>query len=142
MAKTTASTTATSNVTVLRSRAPLPRSPPQPWRRHTRSEKHFISGAVVFLAILLAAGILYVGLKDDTSASTEATLRTVPLPRMARILLPGPGSMCREVTFDNDTGIFSNDRLRPCDEKTAASAGTPGGSSGLSSFREGFSKRP
>ena len=95
---------------------------------------------VVFLAMLLGAGTIYVGLMNGPPATPELTLQNLPLPHMARIILPGPGAMCRELMFDNYTGIFSNDRLRPCDEKPSQTAGQQGGS-GLSSFRNGFNKR-
>jgi hypothetical protein len=91
--------------------------------------------------MIIAAGILYAGIKSSASDSVEATLQRVPLPHMARIVLPGPGSMCRELQFDNDTGVFSNDRLRPCDDKQPSGMAAQNGS-GLSSFRDAFSKRP
>ena len=91
--------------------------------------------------MLIAAGVIYTGIKKGTPDSPEVKLSRVPLPHMARIVLPGPGSMCRELQFDNDTGIFSNDRLRPCDEKQPSGMGAQNGS-GLSSFREAFCKRP
>ena len=137
----TARTTAAANVTVLKPRAKAPRPPPRLSRQRSYAEKTFISGVVVFIAILLVAGIIYAGMNASAPESSDATLQRLPLPRIARIVLPGPGSMCRELLFDNDTGIFSNDRLRPCDEKPSSGTGLPT-DSGLSSFREAFSKRP
>lgn len=119
-----------------------------PGQIHKYAERKTIALVVAFIGALVAAGIVY----SYSSMSTgppgkpvkETTLQAAPSAHIARILLPGTGSMCREILFDNDTGYFSLERPAPCDSAPPAQAksnGDGGGGSGFSSFKEAFGRK-
>ena len=55
--------------------------------------------------------------------------------KIARIVTPGPGALCREISFDNETGYFSLEKTIPCDNNFAKGNSQK---NGFSSFKGAF----
>ena len=112
---------------------------------HKRGEKRALAGAVVFIVALVITGIIYSGMSTGPPEPEQQTTQESPAGmRIARILLPGTGSTCREILFDNSTGLFSLEKAVPCDAKAPAQAraGNANGSNGgFSSFKEAFGRK-
>ena len=129
--------------------AKLPTAPagPKPRPLHRYGEKRTLAVVVGFIAALVAAGIIYSYSSMSTGPPEKPVKETalqVPAPtRIARILLPGTGPLCREILFDNDTGFFSLERAAACDSAPPAQArsGGSGGGGGFSSFKEAFGRK-
>lgn len=122
-------------------------APPPPARPHRRGEKRTLFGLVIFLAVLVGGGIIYSYSSADLSTppplppdgasnSTQNggfVINTRPT-RIARIVIPGEGTMCSEISFDNDTGYFSLAQPVRCD------APSPKGQSSFPSFKGSFGR--
>lgn len=128
---------------------PVPAKPAaaKPKVPHKRGEKRALAGAVAFIGSLVIAGLIYAysGMSRDPPVPPAAEAIPPPAPkRIARILLPGEGSQCREILFDNDTGYFSLEKPVSCDSaaptaQTKSFGGSSGG--GFSSFKEAFGRK-
>jgi hypothetical protein len=112
---------------------------------HKRGERKALAGAIAIIGSLVVVGLVYAysGLSREPPPPpvVEATSSQA---RIARILLPGTGSQCREILFDNDTGYFSLERPVSCDSASSAPAKPFGGGSGnggFSSFKEAFGRK-
>lgn len=136
--------------------APSPRSSlpvsaaPKPRPPHKHLEKRTLFGAIGFIVALVATGIVYSGMAIGPPEPHKTAL-PIPAPvRIARILLPGTGAMCREILFDNDTGLFSLEKAVSCDAPSPVQAkvGTENNTSvtqnataGFSSFKGAFGRK-
>lgn len=130
-----------------RSTLPVSVKPAAKPKVHKRGEKKALAGAVTFIGSLVIVGLIYaysgMSRAPPAAPATEATPPPAPA-RIARILLPGTGSQCREILFDNDTGYFSLERVVSCDSASSAqtkSFGGGSGSGGFSSFKEAFGRK-
>ncbi len=134
-----------------RSSLPVPVKPAaaksKPPQKH--GEKRTLAAAVAFIGSLVVAGVIYAYSGMSTGPPVPPVVEATPPPpattRIARILLPGTGSQCREILFDNDTGYFSLARPVSCDSAPSAQAKSFGGGSsgggGFSSFKEAFGRK-
>jgi hypothetical protein len=130
-----------------RNALPVPAKPAAKPKAYKRGEKKALAGAVAFIGSLVIVGLIYAysGMLRGPPAPpvTEAALPPAPA-RIARIILPGTGSQCREILFDNDTGYFSLERAVSCDSSSSAASKSFGGGSGnggFSSFKEAFGRK-
>jgi hypothetical protein len=116
----------------------------KPWHPHKHMEKRTIAGAVTFIAALVVGGVIYSGMATGPpeKPASEAFVPHAPA-RIARIMLPGTGPLCREILFDNDTGYFSLEKTVPCNDTGTTqpkSLGGSGGGGGFSSFKGAFGR--
>jgi hypothetical protein len=107
-------------------------------RRHSRSEKLTSVAGVALAVVLLLAGATYQMTSDDVPPP-RGTAAAHPFveSRAARIVMPSDvAGQCREHSFDNDRGAFSEAKKVPCEaEKPRAMKGE---GQGFSSFKEAF----
>ena len=140
---------ASPRTSVARSNLPVP-APSKPRPPHKRIEKRTLIGAICFIVARGATGSIYSGMATGPPEPKQTPL-PIPGPmRIARILLPGTGAMCREVLFDNDTGFFSIEKAVSCEAPSPAQARvgtgsntslTQNGSVGFSSFKDAFGRK-
>lgn len=127
--------------------APVKATAAKPKIPHKRGEKRALFGAVAFIGSLVVAGLVYAYSGMSRAPPEPPVAKTTPPPapkRIARILLPGAGTQCREILFDNDTGYFSLERPASCDSASSAQAksfGGANGNGGFSSFKEAFGRK-
>lgn len=130
-----------------RSTLPAAAKPAAKPRAHKRGEKKALAGAIAIIGSLVIVGLIYVYSGMSRAPPSPPVVEATPPPspaRIARILLPGTGSQCREILFDNDTGYFSLERAVSCDSASSAQAKSFGGGSGnggFSSFKEAFGRK-
>jgi hypothetical protein len=128
-----------------RSTLPVTAKPAPKPRTHKRGEKKALAGAIAIIGSLVIVGLVYAYSGMSREPPAPPVVEAAPSPaRIARILLPGTGSQCREILFDNDTGYFSLERPVSCDSASSAQAKSFGGGSGnggFSSFKEAFGRK-
>lgn len=90
--------------------------------RLSRARARNIRLAVIATSILgtIFGLVLYFGANMPAAAPTpwplEPSTKKFVLTKSGQIRTPISGNKCREVYFDNQTGLFSNDTVVACDE--------------------------
>jgi hypothetical protein len=99
--------------------------------RLARARARNIRIAVIATSVLgsLFGLVLYFGMSMPAAPPTpwplEPSTKKFVMTKSGQIRTPISGNKCREVNFDNQTGLFSNDTVVACDEDLRDD--TPGG---------------